>query len=254
MSESFDAESSFSLEHIPDELKAMADESSAYMTHTEIGNNQDNAWDMVARGNTMTKAFDQQRKQPQEEKLKLNKEDDDLHWEIVNISAGGYCLRWNSINTSKAQIGEIIAIHERETNGNYEWRIGAIRWMQFTSKNGLEIGVQILSPKVIAANAKRFNRVNEAPFEALMIPGIRPLNQAASIILPAHAFKTGDKLKLEVFAQNIDIKLNDKKEHTGSFTQFEFITADKNTHKKSTKHSPDTSKGKDDFDEIWSSL
>ncbi len=254
MSESFDAGDSFTLENIPDELKSMHDESSGYMTHIEISGTQNNAWDMVAKGKAMTDAFDTQRKLLEAEQLKLNKEDDDLHWEVVNISAGGYCLRWNSENTSKAQIGELIAIHEREANGGYEWRIGAIRWMQFTAQNGLEIGVQVLSPKVIAAQAHRYNRPGEMPFDALMVPGIRPLNQPATIILPAHAFKTGDKLKVEVFEQNIVIKLSEKKEHTGSFTQFQFIHIEQNAQKKKVEKKQEASKKKDDFDEIWSSL
>ena len=186
--------------------------------------------------------------------MNLNKEDEDRHWEVVNISAGGYCLRWNSENTAKAQIVELIAIHELEASGSYEWRIGVIRWMQFTAKNGLEIGVQVLSPKVIAAHAKSFNKLDEAPFEALMIPGIRPLNQAATIILPAHAFKTGDKLKVEVFEQNIEIKLSDKKEHTGSFTQFQFSHLERKSPKQKIEKTEEANKNKDDFDEIWSSL
>ncbi len=254
MSESFDAGDSFTLENIPEELKSMSDGASGYVTHTEIGGTQNNAWDMVAKGKAMTNAFDKQHKLVTSKKLKLNKEDDDLHWEVVNISAGGYCLRWNSENTSKAQIGELIALHEREANGGYEWRVGTIRWMQFTTKNGLEIGVQVLSPKVIAAQAHRFNKRDEAPFNALMMPGIRLLNQAATIILPAHAFKTGDKLKVEVFEQNIVIKLNEKKEHTGSFTQFQFIHVEQQTQKKKIEKKQGTSKRKDNFDEIWSSL
>ncbi|MDH3343163.1 MAG: hypothetical protein OEM07_05520, partial [Gammaproteobacteria bacterium] len=254
MSESFDSGSSFTLENIPEELKSMSDEASTYMTHTEIGGTSSNAWDMVAKGKVMTNAFDKQRLLIEEEKLKLNKEDDDLHWEVVNISAGGYCLRWNSESTSKAQIGELIALHEREANGGYEWRIGAIRWMQFTAQNGLEIGVQVLSPKVIAAEVQRIKKLNEAPFKALMVPGIRPLNQPATIILPAHAFKTGDKLKVEVFEQNIEIKLSEKKEHTGSFTQFQFIHTEQEAQQKKIEKKQDTAKNKDDFDEIWSSL
>ena len=254
MSKSFDSGDSFTLENIPDELKSMPENQSGYMTHTEIGKTNNNAWDMVAKGRVMTDAFDQQRKALEAEQLKLNKEDDDLHWEVVNVSAGGYCLRWNSETTSKAQNGELIALHEREAGGGYEWRIGVIRWMQFTSENGLEIGVQVLSPKVIAAQAHRFNKHDELPFEALMIPGIRPLNQPATIILPAHAFKTGDKLKVDVFEQKIEIRLSDKKENTGSFTQFQFVHTEQQIRENKIEKKEEAVKKKDDFDEIWSSL
>lgn len=66
------------------------------MTHTATDNASGNAWDMVAKGTAMTDTFHRQRALQAAEELKLNKEDEDLHWQVVNISAGGYCLRWNS--------------------------------------------------------------------------------------------------------------------------------------------------------------
>jgi len=228
--------------------------SDGYMTHTEVANNEENAWDMVASGKALTDAYDKERKLVEEERLQLNKEDPDLHWEVVNVSAGGYCLRWNSDNTSRAQIGEIIALREREPNGSYQWRIGVIRWMQFTRENGLEIGVQVMSPKVIAATIRRTNKPAEKPFDALMLPGIRPLKQPPSVITPSHAFKSEDKLTVNVFEQDMDIKLGETKELTGSFTQFEFVSFDEDKRERQSSAEKTKTKNQDDFDEIWSSL
>ncbi len=227
-----------------------------YLTHTELGNTEENAWDMVASGKSLTDAYDRERKLLQAEALKLKKEDPDLHWQVVNVSAGGYCLRWNSDSTSRAQIGEIIALREREANGNYQWRVGVIRWMQFTREHGLEIGVQVLSPKVIAATVRRSKRPNEKPFEALMLPGIRPIKQPPSVLAPAHAFKPGDRLTVNVFEQDMEIKLGDPREHTGSFTQFSFLNMDeaKRAQKQTGSKQTDSATQQDDFDEIWSSL
>ena len=259
MPDPFGAEpDSFSLEVIPDEFKAMADNtvSKGYMTHTEIGGSHSSgeAWDSVAKGNVMTtgNTFDRER-QILETDIR-NKEDDDLHWIVVNISAGGYCLRWDSDNTSKAQIGELIALREREADGRYEWRIGVIRWMQFTKTHGLEIGVQVLSPKVIASEVQRINRLQEVPFDSLMVPGIKPLKQPATILLPAHAFKTGDKLKVKVLQQSMDIQLGSRREHTGSFTQFQFTHVEEGARAQKIKKKKEASKNKDDFGEIWTSL
>lgn len=245
----------FTLETIPEELKTMTDGSSGYVTHTEIGGTSNNAWDMVAKGKVMTDAFERERKLVETEKQKLNKEDEDLHWEVVNISAGGYCLRWNSENTSKAQIGELIALRERDPDDHFEWRIGTIRWMQFTRENGLEIGVQIMSPKALVAQVQRLNRPKETPFDCLILPSIKPLNQPMTVILPAHAFKAEDKLKVMVSGDKMDIALGERGEHTGSFTQFQFKSLDaKAKIKTQDKEEEDTSKKKDDFDELWSSL
>jgi len=242
----------FSLESIPDNMKADGADS-VYMTHHGIGATDDNNWDMVAKGRAMTETFDRERQLLETNKLKLNKEEADLHWEIANISAGGYCLRWDSETTSRAQIGELIALHEHEPGGGYEWRTGVIRWMQFTRENGLEVGVQILSPKVIPAQVQRTHKLNEDPFACLMLPGIRPLKQPPTVLMPAHAFKPGDKLKAMAFETELDIVLGEVGEHTGSFTQFNFANSDEVTRaQKDAKKK--TAKKQNNFDEIWSSL
>jgi len=191
-----------------------------YMTHTEIGTRENNSWDMVAKGRALTDTYDKAHKFNDDALLKSHNKNPDSHWEIVNISAGGYRLRWNSDDTSKAQIGELIALQEFDTKNNFVWRIGVIRWMQFTHESGLEIGVQLLSPKVVSATAQRNNKPNETPFECLMLPGIKALNQASSTILPSHAFKPGEKLVVQVADKKHKITLNETREHTGSFTQF----------------------------------
>ncbi len=254
MSDVFDSEASFTLENIPEELKIMSEKPLANTTQVKTKNKTDSAWNKIAKGNIMTNTFHLRQKALEAQLSKRHKEEDDLHWEVINISAGGYCLRWNSTTASKAQIGELIAVHSHDAKGDFEWHIGGIRWMQFTPENGLEIGVQIISPKVIAAQAYRLNKAKEAPFEALMIPGIRPLKQTASIILPAHAFRTGDRLKVDVFEKHIEIELSQKKEHTGSFTQFQFMHLNKKIQKNKTNKKEDSDKKKDDFDELWSSL
>ena len=238
----------------PDMRKMQDDNNNVYMTHHGIGHPDDNAWDDVARGRVLTDSYDRERKILETEKLKLNREDDDLHWEIVNISAGGYRLRWNSDNTSRAQIGELIALHELESDGSYQWRVGVIRWMQYSRDSGLEIGAQILSPKAIAAKAQRYNKPKEEPFDCIMLPGIRVLNQNPSVLTPAHAFKTGDRLNVTVLGQEMTIKLIETSEHTGSFTQFQFANNEVATRQQKAEKKKQSEKNPDDFDEIWSSL
>lgn len=245
--------SGLTLQTIPMDMRADRD-NAGYLTHHEIGNSDDDAWDSVAKGRVLTDTYDRERKLLEDDKLKLNKEDADLHWEIVNISAGGYCLRWNSDTTSRAQIGELIALRERETDGSFQWRAGVIRWMQFSRGTGLEIGAQILSPKAIAAKAQRYNKPNEAPFDCIMLPGIRALKQGPSVLTPAHAFKPGDRLNVTVLGQDMTIKLDETKEHTGSFTQFQFANNDTATKQQKAEKKKLSAKNPDDFDTIWSSL
>ena len=86
-----------------------------------------------------------------------------------------------------------------------------------------------------------------------MLPGIKPLKQPASVLLPAHAFKTGDKLKIWVAEQETEVRLNSIREHTGSFTQFQF-TSLAETNRADNENRNSSGKNKDEYDEIWSSL
>lgn len=174
-------------------------------------------------------------------------------WEIVNVSAGGYCLRWNSDETSKAQIGEVIALCERKSDGTSHWRIGAIRWMQYTREHGLEIGVQLLSPNVCSATIKRINSPERSSLDCMVLPGINPLKLAASILLPTQSFKVDDCLKFKALGQDMEIKLCAITERTGSFSQFVFSKTDAPVKVRYSDSDllPEES---DDFADIWSSL
>ena len=222
--------------------------------HSALDINEENQWDLVAKGRVLTQAYEKDKRLIDEEEMEQQREKSDTHWQVVNISAGGYCLRWNSDNTSKAQIGELIALQEFDNNHDVKWHIGVIRWMQFTIENGLEIGVQILSPQVAAATAQRSNRLDEVPFDCLMLPGIKTLNQTSSVLLPSHAFKTNDKLVIWVFEHKLYMTLGETKEQTGSFTQFSYINADLDKQLNKQKNKKDSTKHIDDFDELWSSL
>jgi len=224
-----------------------------YTTHTQVNSEQDNTWDMVSKGRALTDTYAKEQKKILDEKLKLRRQNFDSHWKIVNISAGGYCLRWDSDDTSKAQIGELIALRE-PLNNNHEWRIGVIRWMQFTQENGLEIGVQILSPKVSMAKVRRVNRPKDPAYDCIMLPGIKALKQAANTILPSLAFNTGDKLVVQISEDRTYITLGETKEHTGSFTQFTYKKTEEDQLRKKQLEKEEAIKKKDDFDELWSSL
>jgi len=228
--------------------------SQGFMTHTEIIDEETNAWDNISKGRVLTDTFAKKQQLESEEQLRARQANADSHWGIVNISAGGYCLHWNSDDTSKAQIGELIALQEFDTKNDFEWRVGVIRWMQYTPDSGLEIGVQVISPKVVNATAQRVNRPNEIPFECLMLPGIKALKQPPSTLLPSHAFKTNDKLAVQILEHKINITLGETKEHTGSFTQFTYKNTVEDQRIRKQVKKEEATKNKDDFDELWSSL
>lgn len=64
-----------------------------YITHTEVNADENNSWDLVARGRALTDTYEKQQNITSENNLKKLQTNIDEHWQIVNISAGGYCLR-----------------------------------------------------------------------------------------------------------------------------------------------------------------
>jgi len=254
----------FSLESIPDSEKVDKDifaqqDPAVFITDPEHSSEASSAsaWDMVAKGRTLTESYANELQHQFDELGQLKTNDPDAHWKITNVSAGGYCLRWHSDFPSKAQIGELIGVREKEPDHTYQWRIGVIRWMQYTLKYGLEIGVQILSPKVISCTVQRLEKKNEDPFNCLMLPGIKPIQQPSTLLLPAHAFKKSGMLKINVYERDMEIKLGTIREHTGSFTQFQFSQVSNNDNGPDDDDSENKNKSSnkpDNFDSIWTSL
>jgi len=256
----------FSLESIPENKNTKKDvfaqqDPNIFITNSETSNEKErsaSAWDMVAKGRTLTASYASELQQKDKSIGELHKEAPDMHWKITNVSAGGYCLFWNSDLPSRALVGELISIREKEPDHTYQWRVGVIRWMQYSKTSGLEIGVQVLSPKVISCRVRRLERKNEEPFNCLMLPGIKPIQQPSTLLLPAHAFRRGNTLSMHVYERDMEIKLGTIREHTGSFTQFQFSqlnetdvpddSDDSGSSEKKAKSNPDN------FDSIWSSL
>lgn len=252
----------FALESIPEHEKAKKEvfsqqDPAFFITHPDMkdsGSRSANAWDMVAKGRALTDSYAQELQEQENSLGELHKEAPDLHWKVTNVSAGGYCLRWDSALPSRALVGELIGIREKEPDHTYQWRIGVIRWMQFSRDHGLEIGVQVLSPKVISCTVQRIERKNEEPFNCLMLPGIKPIQQPSTLLLPAHAFRRGNKLNLHVYERDTEISLGTVREHTGSFTQFQFSQTNEDETPEDDNSGKNRKSDPDNFDSIWSSL
>ncbi|MCK5092645.1 MAG: hypothetical protein KAR30_08975, partial [Gammaproteobacteria bacterium] len=73
-------------------------------------------------------------------------------WQILNVSAGGYCLLWDNDKSSNVHVGEMIGIREISEESSGAWIIGVVRWMQYIPDKGLKLGIQILS-----TNAEAFS-------------------------------------------------------------------------------------------------
>ncbi len=100
-------------------------------------------------------------------------------WKMVDVSAGGYCLLWESDDVSSAQVGELVAIRTGAGSSNDSWNLGVIRWMRFTPERGLVLGVQLMASGAIPVWARlcRDKTVAENKAQGILLPESKSLNQ-----------------------------------------------------------------------------
>jgi len=148
-------------------------------------------------------------------------------WKMVNISAGGYSLLWDSDDSSSAKIGELVAIIEQYTINGGEWQLGVVRWMKCTTARGLELGIQMLSPSALAVWAYVDDSAARAgrKMQGILLPEIKVLSQQTSLLLPTLPFRAGCNATLLTTGTIQNIKLTRQLENTGSFAQYHFSTA-----------------------------
>ncbi|WP_156782640.1 hypothetical protein [Acidihalobacter yilgarnensis] len=168
------------------------------------------------------------------------------HWRLLNASPGGYCISWEQPGPARSQVGELIALREREGRKTL-WRIGLIRWMRNIPEQGLIIGIQLLAARsyqitVHAAQTRRHPGMGA--MDALLLPEVKALRQPGSLIVPAGRFQAGDEVVITEGANESHIRLQECLQYASSFAQFMISTIDTGS-----PASQDSG-----FDALWSKL
>jgi len=239
-----------SLQAITDNHRS--DTQGQFLAQTDALGDSD-AWDMVGRGNVVTDAYltnkrnnNNARGQVPIRAIGLGSIDGEA-WQVVNASAGGFCLRWQGHQTSRAQVGELIGLREKE-GSHYQWRVGLIRWMLNKAERGLEIGVQVLAPKTLLITLESSSMGQPAgnPVEALMLPAIKTIQQPPTLLVPARRFRVGDQVIVNLAGRAMRVKLSSLGEQTSLFSQFRYASLGNVQEPEEPRAKPD-----EGFDEVW---
>lgn len=205
------------------------------------------AWDIVAKGNIVN---DRTLYGSQEDNTSLENKAKPASWqtwEVVNLSAGGFRLRWPAPEGSRAQVGELVALRQREGR-EYMWHVGVIRWMQTQQQGSLEVGIQLLGPKMQLAtveDAAGAHSASRSSIQALMLPEIKPIKQPPTLLVPVGFLKPGAEVLATALNSQTRLRLTEIREHTGSFTQFGYTTDEPTS---TSLEEPQ------EFESIWSAL
>ncbi|MEJ2479052.1 MAG: hypothetical protein P8Y78_02530 [Acidihalobacter sp.] len=169
-------------------------------------------------------------------------------WHLCNASPGGFGIRWDSDQPARAQVGEVIALRERE-GSHSAWRIGVIRWMHFVSERGLEVGVQLLASQCIRASLRpdgaSSNRDNLV--DALLLPELDSHDRPGSLVVPYGQFRVGQAIVAHVGETTTRLRLQERTEYSHSFTQYLCSPATDDDH-------PPPPHGNDSFESLWEKL
>lgn len=150
-----------------------------------------------------------------------------LDWNLIDISAGGYCLVLGPQQNLRARVGELIAVREL-AGQELSWQLGAIRWMRATSEQRLQIGVQLLAPnpspiQLRAEHADyRFGPVERG----LLLPAVTAIDQPATLIAPGRHYATQQCVRVRYGLRETMVELSRELDATAHYVQFEFRRSD----------------------------
>ena len=206
----------------PDEAVSQAAEGNAGASWDDLDVGQDRAGGYAAARRAEAR-LDQEGTRPEHPR-----------WLLQDVSTTGWRLWWDSDGSSRATVGELAALRLSADDGSgHRWTIGVIRRMQFLDDERFEIGVHALSRRATPARVRREpanpnrkrDRRNEPSEPALMLPASQTLDTAATLLVPAHMFRQGEILELDLPERMLRIKLAVIRENTGSFSQYELESA-----------------------------
>ncbi|MDX1810429.1 MAG: hypothetical protein R3240_00655 [Gammaproteobacteria bacterium] len=169
---------------------------------------------------------------------------------LVNESAGGFCVSWETSESTRLIVGSLVSIRNVGSPQN-EWNIGVIRWIKTSENNGMYLGIELISPQAQPIATKNLTQKNlsDSFSRSLLLPELRSVKQPQTLITQS-IYRVGDKLELDIHGQSIKVKLTKLVESTSTFGQFQFSII--RTVKKVTEQ--DKMDRIKNFDSIWSSI
>ncbi len=145
-------------------------------------------------------------------------------WDVINLGAGGYQLHWPQMRPSGAQVGEMLAIRIFDTRRE-RIHIGAVRWIQARAQGDLDIGVQLLAPRVVPIHLEHeevYQVDNLSASPALWLPPVRALNQPPTVVAPVGRFQMGARVVVLSTRGTHVLELGARLESTGLFERFAY--------------------------------
>ncbi|MCH8504356.1 MAG: hypothetical protein LAT50_08545 [Ectothiorhodospiraceae bacterium] len=171
----------------------------------------------------------------------------ETYWQLVNASAGGYCLLAEKhAQLSRAQVGDIVLVSPLGTGCSGPWQTGVIRWLCQQPATGTRLGIQLIAPCPLPVYTRTVlpdGRLSD-PSRSLLVPAVRPDHEPVTLVTPALHYQQGQRVFLKGQGHTGEFRLERRLEKTALFGQFEFRPP---SHGEEAQGSPD-------HDTLWADL
>ena len=171
---------------------------------------------------------------------------------MFDASPGGYCLEWSAQLPANIRTGDVVCVREDESP---RWAVAAIRWMSRLDDSKTLIGLELLSPGAKPYGAclqpQKKGELAE-PVRVLLLPGIKLVGQAPTLLTPRAGFRERQKIVLLRHGEEFFIQLMRPVAITGAFAQFEF----RHVKQLGDVLAEDKSRPRDTagFDSVWTNI
>ena len=175
---------------------------------------------------------------------------------IVNHSPGGYCLSWPREVPNQLQAGELLGVQDAP---GQSWSVAVVRWIRQVRGGGTQMGIELIAPHAQPCGVQlvRKSEQNSQYLRALLLPEIRVISRAATLITPRLPFQESHKVMINHNGEETRAILSRKQASTGSFSQFEYRPLGQVEQPDGTSVTAAKEPGKagdEDFDSLWKSL
>ncbi len=170
---------------------------------------------------------------------------------LINTSPRGYCLRWSGNLVANVQTGEIVTLR---SEGSASWNLGVIRWMRQSTKDGAQLGIELIAPNAQPIAVRTLNKTGQHGdfMRGLLVPEIKSIGQAASLVVPRMPFQVGNKVGVTVKGTESKYQLIKKLQGTSTFNQFQIRSFD--VKSQTPDPEPPSAQEEDGFESLWRKL
>lgn len=153
-------------------------------------------------------------------------------WMVTNESPDGYALMHMSGQTESLRIGDIVALQAQgeRSESPPAWHVCVIRWAISENPEHVELGLQLIASRAIAARIVQPYELSAAPIEALILPEAPPLRPIESLVVASGVLKPNNgRIIILVEAENFSVRevhTTHLDEHTSSIEVFSVSTDD----------------------------